>query len=96
MIIRGRLILPLYYFKGGAKVPRKKISSRLDTYNKLKQIKKSNTKDVAKLTLEDIETIIDNEDFRNIILLRKYIKKGEPLDYFNDEPQESEENKNEQ
>lgn len=64
-------------------MPRKR-NTRLDTYNKLVEIKKSNSRDVVKLQLEDLEEIIDNEDFRNIILLRKLIKCGNTLDYFNE------------
>lgn len=64
-------------------MPRKR-NTRLDTYNKLVEIKKSNSRDVVKLQLEDLEEIIDNEDFRNIILLRKLIKSGNTLDYFNE------------
>ena len=48
-------------------MPKRKKNSRLDTYNKLREIKKSNTKDVAKLQLEDLEEIIVNEDFQNIL-----------------------------
>ena len=66
-------------------MPKRKKNSRLDTYNKLREIKKSNTKDVAKLQLEDLEEIIVNEDFQNILLLRKFIKTGNPLDYFNED-----------
>ena len=78
-------------------MPKRKKNSRLDTYNKLREIKKSNTKDVAKLQLEDLEEIIVNEDFQNILLLRKFIKTGNPLDYFNEDLKiESKENENEQ
>ena len=66
-------------------MPKRKKNSRLDTYNKLREIKKSNTKDVAKLQLEDLEEIIIDEDFQNILLLRKFIKTGNPLDYFNED-----------
>ncbi len=78
-------------------MPKRKKNSRLDTYNKLREIKKSNTKDVAKLQLEDLEEIIVNEDFQNILLLRKFIKTGNPLDYFNEDLKiERKENENEQ
>ena len=78
-------------------MPKRKKNSRLDTYNKLREIKKSNTKDVAKLQLEDLEEIIVNEDFQNILLLRKFIKTGNPLDYFNEYLKiERKENENEQ
>ena len=78
-------------------MPKRKKNSRLDTYNKLREIKKSNTKDVAKLQLEDLEEIIVNEDFQNILLLRKFIKTGNPLDYFNEDQKiERKENENEQ
>ena len=78
-------------------MPQRKKNSRLDTYNKLREIKKSNTKDVAKLQLEDLEEIIIDEDFQNILLLRKFIKTGNPLDYFNEDLKiERKENENEQ
>lgn len=75
-----------------------KRNSRLDTYNKLRKIKKSNSKEVAKLQLEDLDGIINNIDFKNILLLRKCIKTGNPLDYFNEDIdiKESTENKKEQ
>ena len=53
-------------------MPRKR-NLRLETYNKLRMIKKSNSKDVTKLQLEDLEGIIDNVDFQNILFLRKCI-----------------------
>ncbi len=78
-------------------MPKRKRNSRLETYNKLREIKKSNTKDVAKLQLEDLEGIIKDEHFKNILLLRKYIKEGNPLDYFNEDiNNERTENENEQ
>lgn len=78
-------------------MPKRKRNSRLDTYNKLREIKKSNTKDVTKLQLEDLEEIIIDEDFQNILLLRKFIKTGSPLDYFNEDLKiERKENENEQ
>lgn len=76
-------------------MPRRR-NLRLETYNKLRMIKKSNSRDVIKLQLEDIEAIIDNDDFRNIILLRKLIKSGNTLDYFNEDIKfESEDTENE-
>ena len=78
-------------------MPRKR-NLRLETYNKLRMIKKSNSKDVTKLQLEDLEGIIDNVDFQNILFLRKFIKYGNPLDYFNEDLNiiERTENNNEQ
>ena len=78
-------------------MPRKR-NLRLETYNKLRMIKKSNSKDVTKLQLEDLEGIIDNIDFKNILFLRKCIKSGNPLDYFNEDLNiiERTENNNEQ
>ena len=76
----------------------RKMNLRLETYNKLRMIKKSNSKDVTKLQLEDLEGIIDNADFQNILFLRKCIKSGNPLDYFNEDLNiiERTENNNEQ
>ena len=78
-------------------MPRKR-NLRLETYNKLRMIKMSNSKDVTKLQLEDLEGIIDNVDFQNILFLRKCIKSGNPLDYFNEDLNiiERTENNNEQ
>ncbi len=78
-------------------MPRKR-NLRLETYNKLRIIKKSKSKDVTKLQLEDLEGIIDNVDFQNILFLRKCIKSGNPLDYFNEDLNiiERTENNNEQ
>ena len=78
-------------------MPRKR-NLRLETYNKLRMIKKSNSKDVTKLQLEDLEGIIYNVDFQNILFLRKCIKSGNPLDYFNEDLNiiERTENNNEQ
>ena len=78
-------------------MPRKR-NLRLETYNKLRMIKKSNSKDVTKLQLEDLEGIIDTVDFQNILFLRKCIKSGNPLDYFNEDLNiiERTENNNEQ
>ena len=78
-------------------MPRKR-NLRLETYNKLRMIKKSNSKDVTKLQLEDLEGIIDNVDFQNILFLRKCIKSGNPLEYFNEDLNiiERTENNNEQ
>ena len=78
-------------------MPRKR-NLRLETYTKLRMIKKSNSKDVTKLQLEDLEGIIDNVDFQNILFLRKCIKSGNPLDYFNEDLNiiERTENNNEQ
>lgn len=78
-------------------MPRKR-NLRLETYNKLRMIKKSNSKDVTKLQLEDLEGVIDNVDFHNILFLRKCIKSGNPLDYFNEDLNiiERTENNNEQ
>ena len=78
-------------------MPRKR-NLRLETYNKLRIIKKSNSKDVTKLQLEDLEGVIDNVDFQNILFLRKCIKSGNPLDYFNEDLNiiERTENNNEQ
>lgn len=66
-------------------MPKSKRNLRLETYNKLRMIKKSNSRDVVKLQLEELEGIIDNIDFQNILFLRKCIKSGNPLDYFNED-----------
>lgn len=46
--------------------------------------------------LDTYNKLID-EDFQNILLLRKFIKTGNPLDYFNEDLKiERKENENEQ
>lgn len=71
---------------------------RMIAFRKLVELNKLNENDILKLQLEDLDGIINNEDFKNIIILRFFIKKGNSLDYFNENIniKESEELQNEQ
>ena len=40
--------------------------------------------EITKLTLEELEPIIKNDDFYNILLLRKLLKSGNSFDYFDE------------
>ena len=48
------------------------------------EINKINENEITKLTLEDLEPIIKNDDFYNILLLRKLLKSGNSFDYFDE------------
>ena len=57
---------------------------RTITFKKLVEINKINENEITKLTLEDLEPIIKNDDFYNILLLRKLLKSGNSFDYFDE------------
>ena len=57
---------------------------RTITFKKLVGINKINENEITKLTLEDLEPIIKNDDFYNILLLRKLLKSGNSFDYFDE------------
>ena len=57
---------------------------RMITFRKLIEINKINENEITKLVLEDLENIIKNEDFYNILLLRKLLKSGNSFDYFDE------------
>ena len=57
---------------------------RMITFRKLVEINKINENEITKLTLEELETIIKNDDFYNILLLRKLLKSGNSFDYFDE------------
>lgn len=60
------------------------IKYRTITFRKLVEINKINENEITKLTLEDLEPIIKNDDFYNILLLRKLLKSGNSFDYFDE------------
>ena len=57
---------------------------RTITFRKLVEINKINENEITKLTLEELESIIKNDDFYNILLLRKLLKSGNSFDYFDE------------
>ena len=57
---------------------------RMITFRKLVEINKINAIEIKNLTLENIESIVKNEDFYNILLLRKLLKSGNSFDYFDE------------
>ena len=70
---------------------------RTITFRKLVEINKINENEITKLTLEELEPIIKNDDFYNILLLRKLLKSGNSFDFFDENIKlEREELKNEQ
>lgn len=63
---------------------RRKENSRIITFRKLSRIKKADKKEILNLKLEDLKDIIENRDFQNILLLRKYLKEDNVTKYFDD------------
>ena len=57
---------------------------RTIAFRKLVEINKINENEITKLTLEDLEPIIKNDDFYNILLLRKLLKSGNSFDFFDE------------
>ena len=64
-------------------MPRKRENSRVETFNKLVGIGKTNEKDILNLKIEDLKNITKDKDIQNIILLREYIKNHNTIEYFN-------------
>ena len=62
---------------------RKKENPRIETFNKLIKSGKSSEKDILNLKIEDLKTITEDKDIQNIIILRKYIKNHNTIEYFN-------------
>lgn len=75
-------------------MPRKE-NSRYKTLMKLFEIGKGDETAISKLQIEDLETITEDKDVHNIILLRKYVKERNTLEYLKDEnePTKKEERK---
>lgn len=65
-------------------MPRKE-NSRYKTLMKLFEIGKGDETSISKLQIEDLETITEDRDVQNIILLRKYVKERNTLDYLKDD-----------
>ena len=63
---------------------RRKENSRIITFRKLSRIKKTDKKEILNLKLEDLKDIIENRDFQNILLFRKYLKEDNVTKYFDD------------
>ena len=61
-------------------MPRKD-NSRYRTLMKLFGIGKGDETSISKLQIEDLETITENKDVQNIILLRKFAKEKNTLEY---------------
>ena len=64
-------------------MPRKE-NSRYKTLMKLFEIGKGDETSISKLQIEDLETITQDKDVQNIILLRKYVKDRNTLEYLKD------------
>ncbi len=77
-------------------MPRKENNSRYSTLMKLFKIGKGDESSILKLQIEDLETITEDIDVKNIILLRKYVKEKNTLQYLKDEkePAKKEERRN--
>lgn len=65
-------------------MPRKD-NSRYRTLMKLFEIGKGDESSISKLQIEDLETITEDKDVQNIILLRKYVKERNTLEYLKDD-----------
>ena len=63
-------------------MPKKRENSRVETFNKLVGIGKTNEKDILNLKIEDLKNITKDKDIQNIILLREYIKNHNTIEYF--------------
>ena len=57
---------------------------RMITFRKVVEINKIHEIEIKNLTLENLESIVKNEDFYNILLLRKLLKSGNSFDYFDE------------
>ena len=65
-------------------MPRKE-NSRYKTLMKLFGIGKGDETSISKLQIEDLETITEDKDVQNIILLRKYVKERKTREYLKDD-----------
>lgn len=65
-------------------MPRKD-NSRYKTLMKLFEIGKGDESSISKLQIEDLETITEDKDIQNIILLRRYIKEKNTLEYLKED-----------
>ncbi len=65
-------------------MPRKE-NTRYKTLMKLFKIGKGDESSISKLQIEDLETITNDRDIQNIILLRKYVKERNTLEYLKED-----------
>lgn len=56
---------------------------------KLFEIGKGDETSISKLQIEDLETITKDKDVQNIILLRKYVKERNTLEYLKDDNEQA-------
>ena len=73
-------------------MPRKD-NSRYRTLMKLFEIGKGDETSISKLQIEDLETITEDKDVQNIILLRKYVKERNTLEYLKDDNEQTKKEK---
>lgn len=69
-------------------MPRKD-NSRYRTLMKLFEIGKGDETSISKLQIEDLETITEDKDVQNIILLRKFVKERNTLEYLKDDNEQA-------
>ena len=69
-------------------MPRKD-NSRYRTLMKLFEIGKWDETSISKLQIEDLETITEDKDVQNIILLRKYVKERNTLEYLKEDEEQT-------
>ena len=64
-------------------MPKRKENPRIETFNKLIKAGKSSEKDILNLKIEDLISITEDKDVKNIITLRECIKNHKTIEYFN-------------
>ena len=69
-------------------MPRKD-NSRYRTLMKLFGIGKGDETSISKLQIEDLETITEDKDVQNIIILRKYVKERNTLEYLKEDEEQT-------
>lgn len=67
----------------------RKDNSRYRTLMKLFGIGKGDETAISKLQIEDLETITEDKDVQNIILLRKYVKERNTLEYLKEDEEQT-------
>ena len=67
----------------------RKDNSRYRTLMKLFGIGKGDETSISKLQIEDLETITEDKDVQNIILLRKYVKERNTLEYLKEDEEQT-------
>ena len=69
---------------------KRKLNTRIETWNWLCEHGLFDKKEIAKAQPEDFKDIVKDPTFQNILLLRKYIKEGNETKYFNIYSEENE------